>query len=417
MTERDYSSRPWIVVAGGFHRTGGMDRANLALAEYLLNRGTPVYLVTHSVAPELNQHPLSTVHLVSRPAGSFILGELKLNTEGRSIARAILRKYPGARVVVNGGNCEWGDINWVHCVHHAWPCVDRQSPLWFRWKNRMAKQWAIKREAAVIGTAGLVLANSERTRQALIELVGVEPGRIHTVYLGSESGLEPPSGAERAQSRAQFSGLGAKPLVVFVGALSHDCNKGFDTLWSAWTTLCKKQSWDSHLAVAGSGSGLESWKQAAKLSNLSHCVHFLGLSDRVNEILAAADLLVSPVRYEAYGLNVQEAIVRGVPAIVSASAGIAERFPSEVAPLLLGDPEDGASLVTKLLQWRSNMEHWRASFESFGRQLRTYRWHDMARDIVALAERNEPGEPSILLGKCRAATCIRPLSFPCGRGY
>ena len=28
---------------------------------------------------------------------------------------------PLARVVVNGGNCAWPDINWVHAVHAAWP--------------------------------------------------------------------------------------------------------------------------------------------------------------------------------------------------------------------------------------------------------------------------------------------------------
>ena len=41
-------------------------------------------------------------------------------------------------------------------------------------------------------------------------------------------------------------------------------------------------------------------------------------------VLAACDALVSPTRYEAYGLAVHEALARGLPALVSRSAGIAD---------------------------------------------------------------------------------------------
>ncbi len=66
----------------------------------------------------------------------------------------------------------------------------------------------------------------------------------------------------------------------------------------------------------------------------------VGFTNRVSDILAAADVLVSPVRYESYGLNVQEAICCGVPAIVSRAAGVAERYPTELSDLLLPDPND-----------------------------------------------------------------------------
>ena len=96
-------------------------------------------------------------------------------------------------------------------------------------------------------------------------------------------------------------------------------------------------------------------------------------------------MLVSPVRYEPYGLNVQEAICRGVPAIVSAEAGVAERYGPEFTPMLLSDPEDVAGLVEKLSRWRSNMEGWQTSFREFGDALRAYGWTDMARQMVSIA--------------------------------
>ena len=110
-----------------------------------------------------------------------------------------------------------------------------------------------------------------------------------------------------------------------------------------------------------------------------------GFTDRVRDLLAAADLLVSPVRYEAYGLNVQEAICRGVPAMVSSAAGVAERYGPEYTPLLLPNPEDIDDLVARLRQWRSNMPEWEARFQVFGEKLRSYGWPEMAARIVAMA--------------------------------
>ena len=119
--------------------------------------------------------------------------------------------------------------------------------------------------------------------------------------------------------------------------------------------------------------------------SLEHRIRMLGFSDRVRELLAAADILVSPVRYEAYGLNVQEAICRGVPAIVSATAGIAERYGPEYEGLLLPDPEDVDDLAARLRQWRSDMPEWESRFERFGEMFRRYGWQEMARRIVLAA--------------------------------
>ena len=114
-------SEPWVLVAGGFHQHGGMDKANYALAALLSSRGHPVHLVSHDVDPCLRAHPQITVTQVDRPAGSFFLGDWLLGLRGKAIARATLAQSLRTRVVVNGGNCDWHDINWVHAVHHAWP--------------------------------------------------------------------------------------------------------------------------------------------------------------------------------------------------------------------------------------------------------------------------------------------------------
>lgn len=394
--DRGAESAPWVIVAGGFHERGGMDKANAALAAFLLARGTPVHLVAHAVAPELAAAALASVHLVARPAGSDLLGERLLARRGAAVAAAVTGRWPAARVVTNGGNCPWPDVNWAHSVHHAWPTCDAGAPLLFRARNRLSKALARRRERRALGAARLVVANSERTRRDLVELLGLSPGRVSAVRLGSERACRAATAGERRAARARLGLAAGRPVVAFVGALGHDRNKGFDTLLDAWASLCARGGWDAGLVVAGGGRGSEVWGRRVGGRGLAGRVRLLGFTERVGDVLAAADLLVSPARYEAYGLNAHEAICRGVPALVSAAAGVAEVYPPELSAMLLPRPADAGDLARRLLRWRDEIEEWKRRFAPLAARLRARTWADMAAEFVAVVEgRRGPG----------AATC------------
>jgi len=382
--QRGGERAPWLVVAGGFHARGGMDKANAALASYLLERGHTVYLVAHEIDPRLAGHTRARAHVVSRPRGSILLGEQRLARAAGRLLRALRAENPCARIVANGGNFVSPDINWVHAVHAAWPPADAGAPVWFRVKNRLGHALACRREAEALGRARLVVANSERTRRDLVERVGVADGRIHTVYLGGDAG--PASARERAEARRWLGIEDGRPVVVFAGALGHDHNKGFDTLWRAWRALSADEGWDALLLVAGGGRGLGRWRARVAGAGRSGGVRFLDFSERLAEVFAASDLLVSPVRYEAYGLNVHEAVCRGVPALVSRQAGVAERYPAALNEMLLPDPEDAADLAARLRRWRASIETWKEAFAPLAAGLNRRSWADVAADFVALAE-------------------------------
>ncbi len=161
---------PWVIVAGGFHHHGGMDRANAALAWHLVRMHTPVHLVGHEIDPELLAQPLVTAERVSRPRGMPAVAERLLGRAGVRAARAALQRAPRARVVVNGGNCPWGDINWVHAVHAAWPVCDKGAPWWSRVRNRRLKARARRRESEALARARVVIANSHETRDQILRL-------------------------------------------------------------------------------------------------------------------------------------------------------------------------------------------------------------------------------------------------------
>ena len=381
---RALADTTWVLVAGGFHERGGMDRANAALAIYLLDGGAAVHLVGHDIDASVIRRGRAVVHRVPRPRGMPLLAERMLDRTGRSVAAAVTAADPGARVVVNGGNCRWPDINWVHAVHAAWPVRDDGSPCWSRWRNRRLKRAARQREAAALSRARIVVANSQTTAAALAEHTPVDPRVIRTIYLGSEPGWDTPDPLERGRARAALGVEGTEPVVLFVGALGSDINKGFDVLWGAWDQLVRGGAWDARLVVAGAGWRVAEWRRQAERSRASGGVRFLGFTSDMHQVLAAGDLLVSPVRYEAYGLNVHEALCRGVPVMVSAAAGVVERFEPEMRDAILPSQVTPEALALRLQAWRRDMDGWRSRAAATAERLRARTWRDMAAEFVEI---------------------------------
>lgn len=377
---------PWVIVAGGFHAHGGMDTANLALARYLAGTGRTVHLVGHDFDAALHSEAGVAIHPVRRPRGLPGIAEALLDRAGRRVAARVVAATPDARILVNGGNCGWPDVNWVHAVHAAWPVHDVGAPAWSRLRNRFLKARARRRERRALSNARLVIANSRATQRALVEHLAVPADRVQTVYLGCDPAWAPAAPPERAAARLELGLRPDVPVVAFVGALGTDTNKGFDLLRDAWTRLQARGDWNATLLVAGGGWRLAGLQRLAARQPGGGSVHFLGFTPRVRELLAAADLLVSPVRYEAYGLNVHEALCRGLAVMVTRTAGVAERFDAGMADALLPDGMTAAVLAERLRAWRADPARWRLRAAPTAARLRAWSWNDMAAELVALAE-------------------------------
>jgi glycosyltransferase involved in cell wall biosynthesis len=367
------------IVTGDFVKTGGMDRANYALADYLSRHARSLELVGHRAAPELTARVRVVFHAVTKPFGSYLLGEPFLDLAGRRAAWRAERR--SGVTVVNGGNCIAGTVNWVHYLHAVYP-----PPVGVR--PRVARTWlhgmsARRRERSAIRRARLVITNSVATRLAVLEHTGLSPERAFVVYYGIDAERFAPTTADEAAQNRRALGWPDRPCVAFVGALG-DRRKGFDTLFGAFRELLRRPSWDADLVAVGAGSELEVWRARAAAEGLAERVRLLGFRNDVPAILGACDALVAPTRYEAFGLGVAEALARGLPALVSARAGVAELYPSELGDLLIHDPDSVASLVRSLEHWRGTFDEQRARVRPLSERLRARSWDDMAAEIVGL---------------------------------
>jgi glycosyltransferase involved in cell wall biosynthesis len=109
--------------------------------------------------------------------------------------------------------------------------------------------------------------------------------------------------------------------VIFVGSLIR-C-KNVDLLFSALTTL-KQYNWS--LAIVGDGPLRPRLESRVSTEGWRDRVTFHGLlpSDTTRRVLSDKDLLVLPSSYDGWGAVVNEALMSGVPAVVSDAAGASD---------------------------------------------------------------------------------------------
>ena len=378
------SAETYAIVTGDFVTTGGMDAPNFALARYLARSGRTVHLVGYRAEDELTRSPNVVFHRVPKPAGAYALGAPFLG--GRGLVQAMATAGRHGKVVVNGGNCPFPGVNWVHYVHAAFAPVAAGKP-WRRARVEATHRLNLVTERTALRLAKLVVANSERTRRDVIERVGVPESRVATMYYGVDATrFQAVSDEDRRAARRAFGWREGTPHVAFVGALG-DRRKGFDVLYEAWRQLCSRPSWDGALVVVGTGAELVAWQGRAVDDGVADRILFLGFRKDVPQVLAGCDAMVAPARYEAYGAGVHEALCCGLPALVSASAGVAERYPDALRELLIEDVDSVRDLAASLLRWRERAPGLREKVADFAQQLRARSWDDMARDLVALCEK------------------------------
>lgn len=373
----------YTLVTGDFVPTGGMDRANLAVASYLVRQEQSVCCVSHRVAPELLSSPRLQFAHVPKLAGSYFLASPLLDGAGRYWSARHGAK--GGRTLVNGGNCLAHGANWVHYLHAAYR-PEFKASLPRKARHLLSRRYFLATERQALKRASVIIANSERTRQDILQHLDIPSSRVHTVYYGSDSDRFSVTSPETRRAARQALGWNVEgKTAIFIGALG-DRRKGFDTLYSAWRELCSQADWDVELAVVGVGAELPLWQARAEKEGLSQRIRFLGFRRDVPTLLAASDVLASPTRYEAYGLGVHEALISGVPAMVTTTAGVAERYTLALQSLLVASPDDVGAWATRLRDWRKRMEFYRTETAVLAQQLNAHSWDDMAAQIKTLMD-------------------------------
>jgi glycosyltransferase involved in cell wall biosynthesis len=153
-----------------------------------------------------------------------------------------------------------------------------------------------------------------------------------------------PSAGAIMRARADI-GSGGRPVVLAAGRLTGQ--KGFGTLLDA---AARWQDRDPlpQLAIAGDGPLAAGLARNADAAGLAVC--FLGQRGDVPALLAAADVLAVPSRWEGQPLIVQEALRAGRPIVACRVGGIPDLTGGDAALLVpAGEPAQLAAAVLRVL--------------------------------------------------------------------
>jgi glycosyltransferase involved in cell wall biosynthesis len=285
----------------------GQGRVNIEILRRLAGRGITVDLYTSRLGVSLPR--IIRVHRVPRPFRLELANQILF-----AVWTTITVTFSHRDLVHVDGGCSLvrADVAAAHMVHGAWRPEAGESGargVYLRmtgWINVRLERLAYRR-------AKLVAANSERTRDDLVE-TGVAADKIRVLPLGVDAKrFRPPTFAERDAARARIGASTEEFIAVLVGPAS--ARKGVPQALDAIASLP-----GARLVVVGDtrDGRLVRDAKARKIN-----VTFIEWPADPRPYYWAADALVAPAAYEPFGLWVLEGMACGLPAAVGSTAGVA----------------------------------------------------------------------------------------------
>jgi glycosyltransferase involved in cell wall biosynthesis/GT2 family glycosyltransferase len=349
---------------------GGLQRDCVRLARILAERGHDVTLFTSENRWLFDQPPCRIVLL---PVRAYTNHRLDLN-----FAKRFAAATAGAFDRVVGFNKLIG-LDFYYCGDPS--ILDRGRSLIVRALPRHRAQTTLERE--IFGPLqrthifALTKASAERYRSNW----GTQHQRITVLQPSIDPTRQRPdlrSADHRAAVRTKFALAANHAVWLWVGAQAHV--KGLDralaALQSAPNTI---------LLVAGIAADSKDAAQASRmLARNAGSVRFLGFRDDIPELMAAADVLVHPSRLDVTGQVILEAIVNGLPVVVTGHCGFAEHVETSGAGIVLPEPFSQAALNDALARMRDRAlaEGMSLAGIRYGREAAPVSGLDQAADII-----------------------------------
>jgi glycosyltransferase involved in cell wall biosynthesis len=219
---------------------------------------------------------------------------------------------------------------------------------------------------------------------------------IHTPTLTLPLGVHAPTvNAEaRSQLRAEYEISADTPVILFLSRLHY--KKRPDLLLETLYELMQ-QNYRFHLLIAGTGESeyVEQLKQLTIDLSLTDCVSFTGLvvGEQKDRMLQGSDFFVLPSYSENFGIAVAEAMICGLPVIITPGVQIASDIGAAEAGLVVEGAQKplGEAIAQLLTQPKLRQElGQRGRFFAQSH----YSWSTIAQNLIpayeAIAKQKKP---------------------------
>ncbi len=260
------------------------------------------------------------------------------------------------------------------------------------WRFRHFSSW----EKAVFDreSSTEILLISDREKVRFEQHYQTQAARMHLLPPGVEPDRwrSADATARRAQARHKLGLTYDVHTLLFVG--SGFSRKGLDRVIRGLGYLqstCPERRF--RLLVAGQDR-VGRLRLLARRQQVQEQVVFLGGRDDISDLMLAADVLVHPARSEAAGIVLLEALVAGLPVVVTDVCGYASYIKTAGAGLLLSAPFDQGALdaaLAKMLD-RAFQAECRAGGLNYAETTDLYSLHSAGAALIEqIIQRKEAG--------------------------
>ena len=326
-----------VTLVGRIGKEGGAERLAVELAAGLARRDfdSTLCVSRHPPPHELDHHQLHQERQV-RDAGGRVLGLSRRSRIDLRAWRPLLSYLRKERIQVLHAHMVNANI-WATVLGRlaGVPVIVSHEHTW-SYQGRPLRR-LIDRHLIARGSDAFVAVSAE-DRRKMIEVEGIDAADTVVVPNGI-SDLPAPSGRN---VRSELGLPPGRPLVLALGRLERQ--KGFDVLIEAAGRMP-----DVTVVIAGEGDERDSLDELLRRRGLGDRVLLLGFRSDVPDLLAAADVVVFPSRFEGSPLSVIECMATGAAIVATRVGGVPELL-DDGAHALLVPPENPAELVEAVLR-------------------------------------------------------------------
>ena len=213
--------------------------------------------------------------------------------------------------------------------------------------ERPWQKWRFWADRATMRRVDVTVCVSESARSQYLRRVRARPDHVRVIH----NGIDIDRFAEarpREETRRELGFTEDERVIVSLGRLRRQ--KGHDLALRAMTLIAAAEPRARMLVVGDGPERKRLEKLRARLRLRGHAA-LLGQREDVPDILAAADCLVAPSRYEGFGLAVAEGMAAGLPVVASRIDSIPELVEDGVSGILVrpNRPEALAAKVIEIL--------------------------------------------------------------------
>jgi UDP-glucose:(heptosyl)LPS alpha-1,3-glucosyltransferase len=353
---------------------GGLQRDCLAIASRLAKRGHTVTLFAESRRGELpGDIPIE------------LLPNHAWTNHGRDMRFAddVLRRCSGRFDRLVG----FGKLKGLDIVYCADPCIAARAPKTLaRLTGR--RRAMIKLESASFspGAKTHCLLLSESQLREFREAWSTEPERLVLLPPTIDRTRREPGLRTNGARESIRAALNVRPdQWIWLAVATQPRVKGLDRAIEAL-----KQFPAARLMIAGiapdtrHGRSLKRW---ARHAGAADRIELLGVRHDIPQLMATADLLLHPARYDTTGTVILEALVNGLPVVTTDACGYATHVTAADAGLVIPEPFRQSALISALAAAES-AEHrltWSRNGVAYGERSDLYSGLDRAADLIAAA--------------------------------